>query len=124
MIQGAPALSFQSLAGKAKAERVKLDRPRPGSAIPTSAALSGARVTVVRTLTATFLLCERYRRCRISTLPKPSHVAWHLIVRMRRFSSGLAFNCENLGGLILKLTAFERRFSTCELGLSFSRRRQ
>ncbi|MBU2147080.1 MAG: heavy metal translocating P-type ATPase [Alphaproteobacteria bacterium] len=51
-------------------------------------------------------------------------VAWHLIVRMRRFRSDLAFYCENLGGRILKLTAFEKRHSTCELGLSCSRWRQ
>lgn len=54
----------------------------------------------------------------------PRGVAWHLIVRMRRFRSELAFYCENLGSRILKLTAFEKRHSTCELGLSCSRRRQ
>jgi hypothetical protein len=44
-------------------------------------------------------------------------VAWQLIVRMRRFDLCLAFNCENKGGRILKLTAFEKRPSTFELGL-------
>ena len=49
-------------------------------------------------------------------IPFPD-VAWQLIVRMRRFDLCLAFNCENKGGRILKLTAFEKRPSTFELGL-------
>ena len=44
-------------------------------------------------------------------------VAGQLIVRMRRFGLGLAFNCENKDGRILKLTAFEKRLSISELGL-------
>lgn len=51
-------------------------------------------------------------------------VAWHLIMRMRWFRSGLALYYENRGGRILKLTAFEERHSTCELELSCSRWRQ
>uniref|UniRef100_Q11AF5 Putative methylase/helicase n=2 Tax=Chelativorans TaxID=449972 RepID=Q11AF5_CHESB len=51
-------------------------------------------------------------------------VAWHLIVRIRWFRPDLAFYCENRGGRILKLTASEKRHSTCELGLSCSRWRQ
>jgi hypothetical protein len=38
-------------------------------------------------------------------------VAWHLIVRMRRFRSDLAFYCENLGGRILEITAVEKKHS-------------
>lgn len=52
------------------------------------------------------------------------HVAWHLIMRMRWFRSGLAFYYENRGGRILKLTAVAgqlivrmRRFG---LGLAFN----
>lgn len=51
-------------------------------------------------------------------------VAWHLIVRMRRFGSSWAVKCENLGCRILKLSASAETLSTCELGLSYFRRHQ
>ncbi|MGO4560132.1 cold-shock protein [Mesorhizobium sp. 2RAF21] len=51
-------------------------------------------------------------------------VVWHLIVRMCRLISDLAFNCENLGLRILKLSASAMTFSSHELRLSCSRRRQ
>lgn len=61
----------------------------------------------------------------INVLEIATYVAWHLIARMRRFGTDLAFDCENLGDRILKLTAFEKkRLSTCELGLPCSRWRQ
>ena len=52
-----------------------------------------------------------------------SIVAWHLIVRMRRINPRLAFNCENLGRRILRLSASVMKLSTHEFELSCARRR-
>jgi transposase len=49
-------------------------------------------------------------------------VASQLIVRMRWFGPSWAFNYANLEARVLKLTASAKRLSTCEIGLSCSRR--
>jgi hypothetical protein len=41
---------------------------------------------------------------------RADRVVWHLNARMRRFASSLAFNCENLGTQILKLTASRKAY--------------